>query len=133
MAEWKKVAFATECIAKTVLDGAGDLLYRNEAGNPDGLTVVADGHVLTIVDSLPSWEDPPAAPAHAASHKYDGVTDVLALSDLTAEGNVAFAGKEAKNLVVYNKTTPPTTAVLGKWYFDTTPGDLSLYICTSLT
>jgi hypothetical protein len=136
--EWKKVAYADDCIAKTVLNATGDLLHRNVAGNPDGLTVVADGHVLTIAlesgagTEVPVWADAASPGAHAASHKSDGVTDVLSLDDLVAEGNVAFAGQEAKDLVVYNKTTPPATPVLGKWYYDTDT-DVGLYLCTSIT
>ncbi len=135
--EWKRVAYADEAILNTVLDATGDLLHRNVAGNPDGLTIVADGHVLTIAlesgagTEVPVWTDPAAAGTHAASHKSDGVTDVIPLDALVAEGNVDFNGNEVKDLVVYNKTTPPTTAVLGKWYYDTDT-DVGLYLCTSI-
>lgn len=128
---WKKVALVNDAILKTVLDTKGDLLYRNEAGNPAGLAIVTNGHVLRIASSVPVWDDPPTPGNHAASHKHNGVTDVLALSDLSATAAVNFNGKEAKDLVVYNKTTPPATPVLGKWYYDTDT-DVGLYICTSI-
>jgi hypothetical protein len=130
--EWKKVAFADDAIAKTVLDATGDLLYASDVATPAGLTVVADGHVLAVsAGGVPEWIDKPASTVHAASHKSGGVTDVLALSDLVAGAAVAFDGNQAKDLVVMNATVPPTE-VLGKWYFDTTGGDLSLYLCTSI-
>ena len=130
--EWRKIAFADDAILKTVLGTTGDLLHRNEAGEPDGLAIgAADGKVLSLSSSLPVWIDEPASAAHAASHRSDGVTDVIALSDLKAEGNVAFAGFEAKDFVVQNKTTPPATPVLGKWYYDTDT-DTGLHLCTSI-
>lgn len=128
--EWKKLALLDDCIEKTVLDATADLLFRNEAGNPDGLTISTDGKVLTISSSLPSWQNAAAAGNHAASHKSTG-GDKIPLNELVAEGNVAFAGNEAKDFVIYNKTTPPTTPVLGKWYYDTDT-DVGLYICTSI-
>jgi hypothetical protein len=130
---WKRVALESEAILKTVLDTTGDILYANESVEPASFPIgaIADGHILSIQDGIPEWIDKPASVAHAASHKHDGATDVLALSDLSAAGNVAFAGKEAKDLVVYNKAGIPATPVLGKWYYETTtaPG---LYICTSV-
>lgn len=129
--EWRRLAYEDEAILKTVLGTTGDLLHRNEAGAPAALAIGDEGQILSLASSIPDWIDRPAAAAHAASHKSDGVTDVLALSDLKAEGNVAFAGKEAKALVVQNKTTPPATPVLGKWYYDTDT-DVGLYLCTSI-
>lgn len=130
---WKRVSFESEAILKTVLGTTGDILYVNESVEPDGFPIggTADGHVLSINSGIPTWIDEPASAAHASSH-HTGQSDGLALSDLVAEGNVAFAGNQAKDLVVYNKTTPPTTPVVGKWYYDTLT-DTGLYICTSAT
>jgi len=131
MAVWKRVAYESEAILKTVLGTTGDILYSNESVEPAGfpIGVEPDGKVLSIQAGVPVWIDEPASAAHAASHKHDGVTDVLALSDLVAGGNVAFAGFEAKDLVVQNKTTPPVVPVVGKWYYDTLT-DTGLYVCT---
>ena len=133
---WVKVAYSSECILNTVLDVEGDLLHRNVAGVPDGLAISTDGKVLTIAlesgvgTEVPVWATPAVAAAHAASHHSDSLVDPLYLSDLTAAGNVAFLGEEAKDLVVYNKDGIPATPVVGKWYYETTtvPG---LYVCTS--
>jgi hypothetical protein len=128
---WKRIAYVDEAILKTVLTTTGDLLHRNEAGAPDRLAIDTDGHVLTIASSLPAWVDVTAAAHHAASHKSSGGDDVIPMNELIAAGNVVFAGYEAKDLVVYNKTSPPATPVLGKWYYDTDT-DVGLYICTSI-
>jgi hypothetical protein len=131
---WRKVAQSADCILKTVLGTTGDILYCNESVEPDGFSVGAasEGQVLSINTGVPVWINKPASTTHAASHKSDGVTDVLALSDLSADANVAFAGYEAKDLVVYNKVGIPATPVLGKWYYETTT-DPGLYICTVIS
>jgi len=129
MATWKKVAFVIECIENDEFTADGDIIYGTGAGALAALGIEDDGDVLTLAAGLPAW-DPPAAPVHHAdTHKHDGVSDVLLLSDLVAADAVNLNGQECLNIVIHTASTPPA-AVLGKPYFDAE--DLALYICTVL-
>lgn len=125
---WKKVAFAMDAIAKTTLTTKGDMLRGTGSGTLERVGIGSATNVFKLATGIPGWGAAPSVGAHAASH-HTGEADDLALSDLEAEGNVAFAGNQAVALVVQNKAGIPTTPVVGKWYYETTT-DPGLYICT---
>ena len=124
---WSQAAYSTEVILKTLLTAHGDIIYASAANTPAVLAHGAEGDVLTLASSLPSWAAPAAAEAHAASH-HTGEADELTLDDLTAAAAVDFAGYQATDMVLENLASPGT-AVVGKVYFDT---DGYMYVCTAL-
>ena len=122
MATWKKVAFEDDAILESYLATTGDLITASAASTPALVAIAGhDTHVLNVATDTPDWVDPSgfAVGAHT-------------LNDHTApDAAMDFDGQQAKDLQVQNEASPPSAAV-GKWYFDTTGGDLHLYLCSAI-
>jgi hypothetical protein len=75
--------------------------------------------------------------ANALRIKADGVTSAkiaagaVTTAKMTIDGNLAFGGYQATDLVLQQKSTAPTTPVVGKIYMDS--DDQKTYICTVAT
>lgn len=151
---WRKLAYEDDVITKALLSGTGDMIYSSGASTPARLAAGTQGYVLTMGAAVPAWASPGAPGAHKTSHENEGadeisvaglsglladdqhvldtevttVIEATPLNDLAAaDGAVDFNGQQATDLVLHTNATPPTTAVIGKVYFDT---DLSVYVCT---
>jgi hypothetical protein len=131
MSEWKKLAYETDVILKTLVTAAGDIIYASAPNTPAALPIGDAGDILQTVGGVPAWVDPAtiAVEHHASTHEHDG-DDVVSLDELGApDAAVAFAGYQATDLILHEAASAPTAKV-GKIYFDTTGGDLHAYLCT---
>lgn len=127
---WKKLAYADDVIALSLITAKGDILVGTAAGVADNLAIGANTYVLAVATDTPGWVDPAtlAVADHATTHK-NGGTDELLLNEFgEPTAAVKFDGQQATDLVLETTATPPATPVVGKIYFDT---DLSAYVCTS--
>ena len=119
---WKKVAYATDCILKTVLAAEGDIIYASSANTPAALSHGSEGHVLKVASGLPAW----AAIGAPTAHTLDSHT--------AATGAVDFNLQQATDLVVMTVATEAAlpagagTVEVGQLCWAT--GELSLHVCT---
>jgi hypothetical protein len=118
---WKKVAYADDCILKSVLVAEGDIIYASAAGTPAALTAGDNDDVLTLAAGVPSWA-PPAAPA---AHTLNSHT--------APDGAVDFNLQQATDLVVMTVANEaalpagPGEVAVGQLCWAT--GELTLHVC----
>jgi hypothetical protein len=119
---WKKVAYADDCILKSVLSAEGAIIYASAASTPAALVHGSEGDVLTVASGLPSW----AAPGAPAAHHLNDHT--------AADGAVDFNLQVATDFVVHtvaNEAALPAgagTVAVGQLCWAT--GELTLHVCT---
>ena len=128
---WKELAYKDEVAAlstETAHDigtsaGAGS---ASDASKHDHVHVLGSGTVDNTTIELN---------VNALRIKADGVTaakiaaGAVTTAKITVDGNLAFGGYQATDLVLQQKSTAPTTPVVGKIYMDS--DDQKTYICTS--
>lgn len=120
---WKKLAYESDVILKTLTSAKGDIIYASAANTPARLAIGGDNQILRVATDVPNWEDMGAPTAHE-------------LDDHTVpSGNVDFDLKQATDLVVMtvaNEAALPAgagTVAVGQLCWAT--GELSLHVCTA--
>jgi hypothetical protein len=120
---WKKLAYESDVILKTLVSAKGDIIYASGANTPARLAIGTDNYVLTVATDVPAWEAPAAAAAHTLN------------SHTAANGAVDFNLQQANDLVVKTVANeaalPAADLAIGELCWAT--GELSLHICTSAT
>ncbi len=74
---WKKLAYESDVILKSLLTTTGDIIYASAPSTPARLGIGTGGQVLTVSSGLPAWATPTPA-LHASTHA-DGGTDEVSL------------------------------------------------------
>lgn len=121
--EWKKLAYESDVILKSVATTKGDILAATAASTVARLGVGDNGHVLT------------ADSTQATGMKWSAANagDFLAAGTVPMTGDLDFAGNAAKDVkihtVIDNDAKTALTPVVGKLVFQT--DTLAAYICTS--
>lgn len=117
---WKKLAYETEVILKSLLTTKGDIIYASAAGTPARLGIGSDGQILEVATDIPGWTDPGAPGAHTLN------------SHTAADGAVDFNLQQANDLVVKTVANeaalPAADVAVGELCWAT--GELSLHVCT---
>jgi hypothetical protein len=121
---WKKLAYATDCVLKSLLTEQGDIIYASAPSTPAALPHGNSGQVLKSGGdgANPAWQDIGAPAAHTLN------------SHSVPNGAVDFDLQQATDLVVMtvaNEAALPAVVAnihVGQICFAT--GELSLHICT---
>jgi len=74
---WKKVAYETDVIAKSLLTAKGDIIYASDVGTPVALAIGNDNDVLTVSTDVPGWEAMAALSTHKDTHDPEDGSDPL--------------------------------------------------------
>ena len=125
---WKKLAYESDVILKSLVTAKGDLIVASGNGALDNLPVGSDGDILTLEAANANgmgmkW----ASPGAPAAHDLD--------SHDPPNASVDFNLQQAVDLVVHtvaNEAALPATpgsVALGQLCWAT--GELSLHVCTS--
>ena len=119
---WKKLAYETDVILKTLTSAKGDMIYASGANVPARLAIGSDDQILRVNVDVPNWEAMGAPAAHT-----------LAAHTVPA-GAVDFDLQQATDLVIMkvaNEAALPVAAIaVGQPCFAT--GELTLHICTAI-
>lgn len=118
---WKKLAYETDVILKTLTSAKGDMIYASAANVPARLAIGSDDQILRVNVDVPNWEAVPAPAAHTLN------------SHTAADGAVDFNLNQANDLVVKTVAAqanlPAADLAVGELCWCT--AELTLHICTS--
>ena len=121
---WRKLAYESDCILKTLLTEQGDIIYASAVSTPAALPHGTSGQVLKSGGHAanPAWQDIGAPAAHTLN------------SHSVPNGAVDFDLQKATDLVIMsvaNEAALPVAAIaVGQPCFAI--GELTLHICTAI-
>lgn len=127
---WKALAYEEDIILKSVLTAKGSLITASAASTPTALAIGSNGYILAVSTDTPAWIDPATldVATHATTHKNGGTDEILLHEFGEPTSAININGQQLTDAVLHTSAEVPSTAVLGKIYFDT---DTKVYVCTS--
>lgn len=126
--QWKKLAYESDVILKSLVTAKGDLIVATGNGAADNLPAGTDGYVLTLEAANANgmgmkW----AAPAPPAAHDLDSHDPPNASVDFNLQQAVDFVVHTVANEAALPAT--PGNVAVGQLCWAT--GELSLHVCVS--